>query len=97
MLQSNNNTIKYINLQNGIEIEEISTYPLSNIIKYKEQKNNKTIRSFTYIIENEGVYPPDNILVTTGTSSPNKKLAKIIPDNYIIITTWEHGKNKKTI
>ncbi|CAG8708466.1 5384_t:CDS:2, partial [Dentiscutata erythropus] len=91
MLQSNNsdsNTIKYINLQNGIEIEEISTYPLNNIIIYKERKNNKTIRSFTYIIE-EGVYPSHNILVTTG--SPNKKLAKKIPDNYIAITTWGRG------
>ncbi|CAG8740264.1 1460_t:CDS:2 [Gigaspora margarita] len=98
MLQSNNsdsNTIKYINLQNGVEIEEISTYPLNNIIIYKERKYNKTIRSFTYIIKKEGVYPSHNILVTT--SSPNKKLTKKIPNNYIAITTWGRGKNKKTI
>ncbi|CAG8811776.1 32206_t:CDS:2 [Gigaspora margarita] len=70
----------------------------NNIINYKEQKNNQTIRSFTYIIKNEGVYPSDNILVTTGTSSPNKFAKKIkIPNNYIIITTWGCGKNKRTI
>ncbi|KAF0492556.1 hypothetical protein F8M41_021616 [Gigaspora margarita] len=90
MLQSNSdsNTSKYINLQNSIKIEEILTYPLDNIINYKEQKNNQTIRSITYIIENQGVYPSNNILVTTGTSSPNKFAKKIkISDNYIIITT----------
>ncbi|CAG8673904.1 40254_t:CDS:2, partial [Gigaspora margarita] len=68
MLQSNSdsNTSKYINLQNSIKIEEISTYPLDNIINYKERKNNQTIRSFTYIIENEDIYLSDNILVITA-------------------------------
>ncbi|CAG8730783.1 14793_t:CDS:2, partial [Racocetra fulgida] len=51
------------------------------------RKNNKPIRRFTYIIEQEEVYLSKDILVTTGINSPNKSNNFKIPDNYIVKTT----------
>ena len=63
------------NVENKIQIEEDSTYPLDNNIIYRERINKITKRSFNYIIMKEGVYPngialnEKNILETSNESN----------------------------
>ncbi|CAG8794412.1 4989_t:CDS:1, partial [Cetraspora pellucida] len=85
---------------NQLEFEEISTYPSSTKIIYKEHFKNRTQCTFIYNIQKEGIYPLNNKLVTTmkqktvktNIQSNNKRPFQEykIPDNYAIITEWGH-------
>ncbi|GES83147.1 hypothetical protein GLOIN_2v1780831 [Rhizophagus clarus] len=63
------------NVENKIQIEENSTYPLDNNIIYRKRMNKTTKHSFNYIIIKEGVYPnaivlnKKNILETSNEIS----------------------------
>jgi hypothetical protein len=63
---------------------EKENYPISpEIIYYGDQK-------FTYIVIQEGIYPP----AVNYTEAPNYFP---IPNNYIIKTTWGWANNSRTI
>src|SRR5438477_5132563 len=82
------------NIENKIQIEEDSTYPLDNNIIYRERMNKITKRSFNYIIIKEGVYPngialnEKNILETSNESNNFKRKLYKIPHGYVVKTTW---------
>ena len=59
------------NIENTLQIEEDSTYPLDNKILYRERTNKITKRSFNYTIIKEGVYPNG-----VGLKSDNKSTSK---------------------
>ena len=67
------------NVENKIQIEENSTYPLDNNIIYRKRMNKTTKHSFNYIIIKEGVYPnaivlnKKNILETSNESNKFQK------------------------
>ncbi|CAG8525316.1 6574_t:CDS:2, partial [Funneliformis caledonium] len=50
------------NVEYGVQIKETSTYPLNNNILYWEHINQKTKRSFSYVIIKKGIYP-DKIVI----------------------------------
>jgi hypothetical protein len=63
---------------------EEENYPISpEIIYYGDRK-------FTYIVIQEGIYPP----AVNYTEAPNYFP---IPNNYIIKTTWSRANNSRTI
>jgi hypothetical protein len=87
------NTSDQENIENRIQFEEDSTYPLNNNILYRERMNKVTKRSFNYIIIKEGVYPnginsksEKNTLAANKNNNSKKKTYKI-PHGYIVKTT----------
>ncbi|PKC57799.1 hypothetical protein RhiirA1_497283 [Rhizophagus irregularis] len=91
------------NVENKIQIEEDSTYPLDNNITYRERMNKITKRSFNYIIIKEGVYPngivlnKKNILETSNESNKFQKKTYKIPHGYVVKTTWGRAAKKRTV
>jgi hypothetical protein len=98
-------------IENKIQIEEDSTYPLDNNIMYRERINKITKRSFNYVIIKEGVYP-DKIItgskskkrkhkLTTrnGTNNFKKRSTQQykIPHGYVVETTWGRAAKKRTV
>lgn len=80
------------NIENTLQIEEDSTYPLDNKILYRERTNKITKRSFNYTIIKEGVYPNG---VGSKSSNTSKKKQYKIPHGYVVETTWGRAANKK--
>jgi hypothetical protein len=75
------------NIENKLQIEEESTYPLNNNIIYRECINNVTIRSFNYVIIKEGVYP-NEVVVTKKAKAKGRLIQQFkIPHSYIVETT----------
>lgn len=91
------NTSDQENIENKIQIEEDSTYPLDNNILYRERVNNITKRSFNYNIIKEGVYPNGMELKSEKTSNTSRKRSFKIPHGYVVETTWGRGAKKRTV
>ena len=91
------------NVKCGVQIEECSTYPLNNNILYREYVNQKTKRSFSYVIIKEGIYP-DKIVIRLNNkqnertetfqdiNNVKRKKRQIqqykISHGYVVETTW---------
>jgi len=91
------------NIENILQIEEDSTYPLDNKIFYRERINKITRRSFNYIIIKEGVYPngiesknQKNIVTNNENNNSKKRLYKF-PHGYVVETTWGRATKKRTV
>ena len=91
------------NIENKLQIEEDSTYPLDNKILYRERVNKITKRSFSYNIIKEGVYlngislkSEKNMVANNENNNPKKRPYKI-PHNYVVETTWGRAAKKRTV
>ncbi|CAG8641117.1 16747_t:CDS:2 [Funneliformis caledonium] len=65
------------NVEYGVQIQETSTYPLNNNILYREHVNQKTKRSFSYVIIKEGIYPDK---IVTRPSNKQKERTETLQD-----------------
>ncbi|PKC55007.1 hypothetical protein RhiirA1_476334 [Rhizophagus irregularis] len=90
------NTSDQENVENEIQVEEDSTYPLDSNILYRERINNITKRSFNYNIIKEGVYPNGMESKSKKTNNTSRKKSYKIPYGYVVETTWGRGAKKRT-
>ncbi len=67
--------------------KEITEYPKIDVILYTDER-----RNYQYTVKQEGLYLQSLVLAYTQGKNKYK-----IPDCYCVETTWDHGKNKKTI
>ncbi|CAB4397684.1 unnamed protein product [Rhizophagus irregularis] len=91
------NTSDQENVENEIQVEEDSTYPLDSNILYRERINNITKRSFNYNIIKEGVYPNGMESKSKKTNNTSRKRSYKIPHGYVVETTWGRGAKKRTV
>ncbi|CAB5216601.1 unnamed protein product [Rhizophagus irregularis] len=91
------NTSDQENVENEIQVEEDSTYPLDSNILYRERINNITKRSFNYNIIKEGVYPNGMESKSKKTNNTSRKKSYKIPHGYVVETTWGQGAKKRTV
>jgi hypothetical protein len=84
------------NIENKVQFEEDSTYPLNNNILYRKRMNKITKCSFNYIIIKEGVYLNGIESKSEKTINTNKRSYKI-PHGYVVETTWGRAAKKRTV
>ncbi|CAG8743613.1 22076_t:CDS:2 [Rhizophagus irregularis] len=90
------NTSDQENVENEIQVEEDSTYPLDSNILYRKRINNITKRSFNYNIIKEGVYPNGMESKSKKTNNTSRKKSYKIPHGYVVETTWGRSLKLET-